>query len=109
MLSSEQFPPHTNDYREIQRQKDSFQEEPRLSVSIVIPFYKDRHILARVLASLVHQTYPSHLREVIVSDDGSSEPVMETLEAFKEQLTLQYVRQEDRGYCPSSARNLGLQ
>ena len=103
------LPPQTNDYREIQRQKEAFQQEPSLSVSIIIPFYKDRHILARTLASLVYQTYPSHLFEVIVSDDGSSEPVMETLEAFKEQLTLQYVRQEDLGLRVCAARNLGLQ
>jgi len=109
MVPLTQLPPQTNDYREIQRQKESFQQKPSLSVSIIIPFYKERHILARTLASLVYQTYPSHLFEVIVSDDGSSEPVIETLEIFKEQLTLQYVRQEDLGFRVCAARNLGLQ
>lgn len=109
MAFSNQLPPLTNDYREIQRKKDMFQGIFNQTVSIVIPFYQDRHVLARTLASLIHQTYPSHLVEIIISDDGSSEPVMEVLEMFQPKLNLQYVRQEDLGYRPASARNLGIQ
>lgn len=45
--------------------------EPRLSVSVVIPAHGHPDKLELVLASLAAQSYPSHLMEVIVVDDGS--------------------------------------
>lgn len=101
-------PPSTNDYRKILYDKNLFQGNYTLSVSVVIPFYKGRWILARTLASLVKQNYPSHLIEVIVSDDGSPEPVHEVLELFQKDLHLHYIRQEDLGYRPATARNHGI-
>ncbi|ETK33226.1 glycosyltransferase family 2 protein, partial [Microbispora sp. ATCC PTA-5024] len=43
---------------------------PRLSVSVVIPAYRAGATLPLVLAALDRQTYPAHLMEVIVVDDG---------------------------------------
>ncbi len=48
--------------------------QPRLPVSVVIPAHDPVH-LPRVLAGLAAQTYPPHLLEVVVVDDGSSPPV----------------------------------
>jgi glycosyltransferase involved in cell wall biosynthesis len=45
--------------------------EPHLSVSIVMPAYGAHQTLPYVLASLAAQTYPSHLVELIVVDDGA--------------------------------------
>ncbi len=47
---------------------------PELSVTVVVPAHRPRH-LPLVLASLAAQTYPSHLLEVVVADDGSEPPL----------------------------------
>lgn len=44
--------------------------EPSLSVSVVIPAYDAGRLLPSVLAGLAAQSYPAHLLEVIVVDDG---------------------------------------
>jgi GT2 family glycosyltransferase len=48
---------------------------PKLSVSVIIPAYGGQHRLDLTLAALAAQTYPDHLMEVIVIDDGSSPPL----------------------------------
>ncbi len=49
---------------------------PSLSVSVVVPAHGQPEKLALVLASLAGQSYPAHLMEVIVVDDGSPEPLV---------------------------------
>ncbi|MGA8846691.1 MAG: glycosyltransferase family 2 protein [Nocardioides sp.] len=44
--------------------------DPSLSVSMVIPAYDAGRLLPYVLAALAAQSYPSHLMEVVVVDDG---------------------------------------
>ncbi|WP_440074119.1 glycosyltransferase [Streptosporangium sp. OZ121] len=48
---------------------------PRLSVSVVVPAYGEQEKLDLTLAALRGQTYPGHLLEVIVVDDGSTPPL----------------------------------
>nr|WP_223830502.1 glycosyltransferase family 2 protein [Nocardiopsis quinghaiensis] len=48
---------------------------PALSVSVVVPAHGHPDKLAMVLASLSAQSYPAHLTEVVVVDDGSPEPL----------------------------------
>ncbi len=48
---------------------------PRLAVSVVIPALGGQEKLDLVLAGLAAQTYPAHLLEVVVVDDGSSPPL----------------------------------
>ena len=48
------------------------QWEPHLSVSLVMPAYGAHRTLPYVLAGLAEQTYPSHLMELIVVDDGAA-------------------------------------
>lgn len=49
--------------------------DPTLTVSVVIPAHDAVH-LPKVLAGLAAQTYPPHLLEVVVVDDGSQTPVV---------------------------------
>jgi len=44
--------------------------EPSLSVSVVIPAYDAGRLLPTVLAGLAAQSYPAHLLEVVVANDG---------------------------------------
>ncbi len=48
---------------------------PTKSVSVVIPTWNADGTLPFVLAALAGQTYPEHLIEVVVVDDGNPEPV----------------------------------
>ena len=109
MNTQEYFPPQTNNYERLIPKVEAFHGPYTLSVSVVIPFYKERAILARTLASLVNQTYPAHLIEVIVSDDGSDEPVSEVLVEFRDRLNLHYIRQENLGHRVATARNRGIE
>ncbi|MEU4829109.1 glycosyltransferase [Streptosporangium sp. NPDC023615] len=49
--------------------------EPWLRVSVVIPAHDCQEALERTLAALAAQTYPAHLTEVVVADDGSDPPL----------------------------------
>ncbi|MEK8019466.1 MAG: glycosyltransferase, partial [Candidatus Parabeggiatoa sp.] len=77
-------------------------------VSIIIPVYNRKAILAKTLAALTHQTYPPELIEIIVADDGSSDGVEEVIEKYQQHLTLKHVYQEDLGYRLAAVRNLGI-
>lgn len=48
---------------------------PTKTVSVVIPTWNADATLPHVLAGLAAQTYPAHLLEVVVVDDGNPEPV----------------------------------
>lgn len=50
--------------------------EPRLSVSVVVPAYRAEALLPTVLAGLAAQTYPAHLLEVVVANDGPDDLVL---------------------------------
>jgi glycosyltransferase involved in cell wall biosynthesis len=75
------------------------------SVSIVIPVYNPGHFLQETLQSIEAARTPS-LREVIIVDDGSTDPI--TLELLKDLEKSQYLvmRQPNRGV--GAARNAGI-
>lgn len=49
---------------------------PRRSVSVVIPAFRAHTTLPYTLAALAAQTYPSHLLDVVVVDDGNDPPIV---------------------------------
>lgn len=73
------------------------------TVAVVIPHYNQQHELDRTLAALERQTYPSHLVQVVVADDGSTR--VPTLP--RSPLDVTVVRQDDLGFRAAAARNLG--
>ena len=78
--------------------------EPSLRATVVVPYYQAPDALALTLAGLERQSYPRHLFEVIVVDDGSDPP----LEAPKgSPLSVRVVRQPDLGFGLARARNNG--
>ena len=78
---------------------------PHRRVSVVVPYYEAPQALARTLAALARQRYPEELLEVVVVDDGSDPPL--GLDDAPVGLRVRVVRQEDRGYGLSRARNTG--
>lgn len=77
-------------------------------VSIIVPVYNRAERLGRCLAGIFHQSYPRDLIEVVIVDDGSSDDVMTVVRKYSEFLDIQYVKQADRGYRLSAARNAGI-
>ena len=80
-----------NDYRKIKVTAENIRREkrvPSLPISIVIPVYNRKERLAKTLAGLVNQSYPNHLMEVIVADDGSSDGVEEVIRFFESHLKI---------------------
>ncbi|BBY18492.1 glycosyltransferase [Mycolicibacterium litorale] len=73
------------------------------TVAVVIPYYNQQRELDRTLAALARQTYPAHLVQVVVADDGSAR----TPALPRSPLDLRVVRQEDLGFRAAAARNLG--
>ena len=100
-----------NDYGFIEELRDEFIQsgEPfNKSVSVIIPVYNRHQVLANTLAALTHQTYPAHLIEVIVVDDGSSDDIYSIIRKYETRLNLYYARQKDKGYRLSKVRNIGI-
>jgi chondroitin synthase len=77
-------------------------------VSLIIPVFNRAERLARCLAGVFHQTYPRSLIEVVVVDDGSSDDVAAVINKYRQRLNLKYIKQVDKGYRLSAARNLGI-
>jgi GT2 family glycosyltransferase len=71
-------------------------------VSVVIPCYKQAHLLPRALESLEKQNHRD--LEVIIVDDGSPEPA--TIPAVRYPFHVRLIRIANRGL--SGARNVGL-
>ncbi len=72
------------------------------AVSIIIPTYNRIRLLREALDSVHHQTFNDY--EVIVVDDGSTEPIVEAVRDHPARPKL--IRQQRRG--PAAARNRGI-
>ena len=73
-------------------------------VAIIIPCYRQAHLLGEALESCAAQD--SQPAEIIVVDDGSPDDVAAAVDPFAEQLPIRLVRRENGGL--SAARNTGL-
>ena len=101
-----------NDYTLIEQARDHWIKTHagnyHLPVSVIIPVYNRSRELEFVLAGLIHQTYPPHLIEVVIADDGSQEDIPAVVDRFASQLNIKYCRQSDQGYRLAKVRNLGI-
>lgn len=77
-------------------------------ISVIIPAYNNPDELVKTLNALVLQTMPTSEFEVIIGDDGSSVDMRSSIADFSDKLSLKYFWQEDKGFCPGSARNMGI-
>lgn len=74
------------------------------SISIIVPVYNRRDEVADLLASLVSQTDGDF--EIVLVDDGSTEPCRPEAEEYSGRLRLKYFWKENEGR--SIARNYGI-
>lgn len=77
-------------------------------ISVIIPVYNNIAELRKTLDALLLQTMPLEHFEVIVADDGSSVDMKAVVWEYRQKLTIRYFWQEDRGFCPGTARNMGI-
>ncbi len=77
-------------------------------LSVIIPTYNRRVLLAKVLDSLGRMEAEPGELEVIVSDDGSNDGTAEDLALRKDPYTLRVLRSE-RPQGPAAARNRGAE
>ncbi|MBW1719947.1 MAG: glycosyltransferase [Deltaproteobacteria bacterium] len=108
-------PPHTytkglnNDYAFIEKKKKQLGDTwYKKKASVIVPVYNRSDYLRKTLAGLTLQTYPSHLLEVIVGDDGSSENIASVIDEFRSELRCKLVRQSDQGYRLAEIRNKAM-
>lgn len=80
--------------------------EPSLPVSVVIPALGGQDKLDLVLAALSEQTYPSHLMEAVVVDDGTEPPL--TLPEHRPERT-RLLRTPEGQWGISGAVNTGIE
>lgn len=99
-----------NDYSLIEAHLESDRySSNQLTITVVIPFYRELSLLDRTLASLALQDYPTYLWNVIIVEDGSLEDTQALVSKYCRTVNLRRVRQHRRGYRLSTARNLGIQ
>ncbi|MEW2974472.1 glycosyltransferase, partial [Pseudomonas juntendi] len=87
-----------NDYSHLLSKIDNSPAAQEIKVSVVILTYNRIEPLRRTLAGLSRQTYPKHLMEVIVTDDGSSQETMKVVREFDKQLNIRYSWHKDVGF-----------
>jgi hypothetical protein len=75
-----------------------------VSVSAVIPFFNDGAVVEEAVRSLRRQSRP--LDQIVVVDDGSTDPFSLSVLARLHDAGIAVVRQQNKG--PGSARNLGV-
>lgn len=73
-------------------------------VSVVIASYNMAHFLPQAVGSVLRQTYPNV--ELIVVDDGSTDPTRSAMAPFLAQPNVRYVRQSNAGQA--AAKNRGV-
>ena len=78
------------------------------AVSIVVPFYRGKWILAKTLASIARQDFPHRLLEVVIAHDGSDEDVSQMSRELLDDISLRQIWISRRGYRLASARNAGI-
>jgi peptidoglycan/xylan/chitin deacetylase (PgdA/CDA1 family)/glycosyltransferase involved in cell wall biosynthesis len=74
-----------------------------MKISIVIPTFNRREMLARTLPHLLHQDFPEKDYEVIVAVDGSTDNTVDMLRSIVAPCRLKVVEQRHSG--PATARN----
>lgn len=74
--------------------------------SVVIPTYNKKERLSLTLESFNYQTEDSANWEVILVDDGSTEPIDDFVKCLNPKYSLRYLRQENAGR--SASRNKGI-
>ncbi|MFW1485149.1 glycosyltransferase family 2 protein, partial [Vibrio parahaemolyticus] len=64
-----------------------------MQVSVIIPTFNYKHTIIAAIKSVILQTYPKKLTEIIVVDDGSTDDTRDVLEELIISKTIKYFYQ----------------
>lgn len=100
----------SNNYRDLEKRLAWPELCEDMSVSVVVSFYKGRNELARCLAGLSRQNYPSFLFEVVLTVDGTepAEPRNLCKALLPGSVQYRVVANPRQGYRLATARNNGI-
>ena len=89
------------------RQRDTVDVEPAFSLSVVVPVFNERYLVAESIRRVLSASIPGiSALEIVVVDDGSTdESTREKLAAYKKPRT-RVIRTSNQGL--SAARNNGI-
>jgi GT2 family glycosyltransferase len=78
------------------------------SLSVIIPTYNRREVLARAIEGYLAQSSPRLIHELLVVDDGSTDGTESMVREFTKRslFPIRYLQQPNKG--PAAARNLGI-
>jgi GT2 family glycosyltransferase len=78
------------------------------SLSVIIPTYNRKDLLAKALEGYLAQTRPQFIHELLIVDDGSTDDTESMVRDFgrRSAFPIRYLRQPNQG--PAAARNLGI-
>lgn len=77
-------------------------------ISVIIPVYNNPKELRLTLDSICAQNFPLEKLEVLICDDGSYLDMKSVAEEYTDRFSVRYFWQEDRGFRPGTARNMGI-
>lgn len=77
-----------------------------VELSVIIPTYNRPKKLKRCLLSIVSQSLPTHLFEVIVVNDGSKQDILPSALPASSGVNIKILKQHNQG--PAAARNTGI-
>lgn len=77
-------------------------------ISIIIPVYNNPKELELTLNSILLQDFSLEEIEVLVVDDGSTIDMEKVTNCFADKFLIRYFWQQDKGFCPGTARNMGI-
>jgi len=97
-----------NDYAGIELSVRHLPNTYSKTVSVVVPHFQGRVLLERCLFGLTIQSYPPHLMEVVISDDGSPSALFGVEQMFRGALNLRAITHERDGYRLATVRNRGI-
>jgi len=99
-----------NDYSEIEKLASRWDGMPSLKASVIVASYNQNKTLKLNLLAWAHQTYPKHLIEVIVADDGSRDGTQEMVNRLQSRLPfeIKFYTHEDNGFRLAKVRNEGV-
>ncbi|MEO6520464.1 MAG: glycosyltransferase family 2 protein [Mucilaginibacter sp.] len=67
------------------------------AVSVIIPTYNYAHYICEAIDSVLKQSYPTELIEIIVVDDGSKDNTEEVLQPYIDNGSVKYYLQQNKG------------
>jgi glycosyltransferase involved in cell wall biosynthesis len=78
------------------------------SLSVIIPTYNRKNLLAKAIEGYLRQRSPELIRELLIVDDGSTDGSESMVRDFggRSAFPIRYLRQPNQG--PAAARNLGI-